>query len=110
MTAVEWFYENVIQFLGTNPILDNKFEQAKQMEKEEQDKIYDHAFNYGQLSTPVLSGEKPTWEDVRKAFVSGHSFCRCVSDLNIDALAKAEEIVEKLKLKKDNGTICKSNI
>ena len=56
MTAVEWLIDKLMkgEFINsTNELI----EQAKQMEKEEKDKIYDHAFEYGQLSAPELSDD-----------------------------------------------------
>lgn len=39
MTALEFFYEQIIDSIGTNPKIDNLFEQAKEMEAEQQEQI-----------------------------------------------------------------------
>jgi putative lipase involved disintegration of autophagic bodies len=62
ITAVEWLAEQVEDYIGLIPI--DIINQAKQMEAEEQDKIYDHAFKYGQLAIPELSDE-----EIRKAAI-----------------------------------------
>jgi hypothetical protein len=47
MTAVEFFYEQIIDSIGTNPKIDNLFEQAKEMEKQQMDKVSGDFFNEG---------------------------------------------------------------
>ena len=51
MTAVKFLKEKLTSIFVNDEGFNKLFEQAKEMEKKEHEKIYDHAFNYGVASS-----------------------------------------------------------
>jgi hypothetical protein len=65
MTAVEYFYEKVIDLIGTNKIVDIEFEKAKEMEEK---RLLEMLHKFGFDYTYNYKGEKTIYEWIPEWF------------------------------------------